>query len=231
MPAEPDPSTLASMPLFEGLSSEELARLNSLLHRRNLPAGANLLSVDQPGEVAYIIVSGTVKIHVEQADGSDVILAILGPGQTVGEMAVADSLTRSANAVTLEESVLLWIDRSALQRYLRTMPTLTFNLARILSRRLRVANARIQSLASLDVYGRVARQLLAFADEYGTSEPDGGILIPIRLTQTDLAELVGASRVRVNQVLVEYREMGYLTVSRKHHITIQDRAALAARCE
>jgi CRP/FNR family cyclic AMP-dependent transcriptional regulator len=203
---------------------------------RNVAAGTTLMMVDQPGDVVYIILTGTVKIHVEQTDGSAVILAILGPGTVVGEMSIIESLGsgevgRSATVVTLEESTLGWIDRTAFRSCLETMPMLALNLLRILARRLRLANAQIQSLAAQDVFGRVARQLLAFAQEYGQTTPEGTVLIPLRLTQSDLASLVGASRVRVNQVLVHYQQRAYISIAQNFHITIHNAAALAQRCQ
>jgi CRP/FNR family cyclic AMP-dependent transcriptional regulator len=111
------------------------------------------------------------------------------------------------------------------------MPTMMRNLVRILSRRIRLANAQIQSLATLDVYGRVARQLLAFANEYGRRTPNGGTVITLRLTQSDLADLIGATRVRVNQVLVDFRQHNYISVDQNHRITVHDQEALARRCE
>lgn len=229
MPEAPDLSVLGEMPLFEGVAPDHMARLGALLRHRIVPPGRSIISAEQPGEVAYIILSGTVKIHVEQADGSDVLLAILGPGEVVGEMSLADRGGRSANVVTLEECAVLWIDRVTFGQYLRMAPALSFNLARILSRRLRIANAHIQSLATLDVYGRVARQLVAFADEYGQPLPAGGVVIPFRLTQTDLAALVGASRVRVNQVLGEFRDRGLITIDQNLRILVHDPDALAER--
>lgn len=224
-----DAAVLSEMPLFRGLESSQLARFQSLLHRRTVPAGRNVMTAEEPGEVVYVIASGTAKIHVEQEDGRDVILAVLGPGEVLGEMSAADALGRSATVTTLEECVLLWIDRATFRRYLETVPELTLNLVRVLSRRLRLADAHIQALASLDVYGRVARQLLAFGDEYGRETPDG-IVIPLRLTQGDLASLVGASRVRVNKVLVDYKEQGHISEGQNHYITVHNREALVARC-
>ena len=225
-----DPSSLVAMSLFKGLNDRELSRIAGLLHSRHVPAGTNVLMVEQPGEAVYLIESGTVKVHVEQPDGRDVILAILGADDILGEMSVADSLGRSATAITLEDSRLLWMDRAGFQRSLAEMPRLAQNLLRIMSRRLRLANARIQLLAALDVHGRVARQLLAFADEYGEPSGEGAVLIPFRLTQSDLADLVGASRVRVNQVLVDLRERGYVTVDSEHRITVRDAQRLAEQC-
>lgn len=221
---------LGNLPLFRDLSPEEMSTLTPLLHRRTAPAGRNLMSVAEQGEAVYILLGGTVKIHVEQSDGSDVILAILGPGETVGDMDMVDGLGRSANVVTLEETHLLWMQRSAFQECLRTMPALTLNLVRILTRRLRISNGQVQALAALDVYGRVARQILAFAQEYGVSAPNGDITIPFRLTQTDMADLVGASRVRVNHVLVHYKEQHFISVDQNYRITMHDKEALALRC-
>src|SRR5437763_5187 len=98
------PALLSEIPLFSNLTQAELSRLKGYLHARTFPADTSLMAVEQPGEVAYIILSGTVKVHVEQSDGSDVILAILGSGEVVGEMSLVDKVGRSANAITLEES-------------------------------------------------------------------------------------------------------------------------------
>lgn len=230
MPAVPDPNTLGNVTLFRGLTSEQLSWLNDRLHLKTYPAKSNIVTVEQPGEIIYVILDGTVKIHTTQADGTDVILAILGAGDIVGEISLIDSAGRSANVVTLEESTLLWMDRATFQRCLETMPAVTHNLLRILGSRLRLANEQIQALATLDVYGRVARQILAFAEQYGQATPDDDLLIPIRLTQSDIADMVGASRERVNQVVVFYKQRQYISVDQNYRIIVHDREALAQRC-
>lgn len=223
-------SLLPLIPLFQGLNPPQLAWVGERSHRRAFPAGTNIITAEQPGEVVYIILTGTVKIHVEQADGRDVTLAILGRGDTVGEMSLLDSAGRSASALTLEDSLLLWMDRDAFQDCLRTLPPVSANLVRILSGRVRLANELIQALATLDVTGRVARQLLAFADKYGEAAADGDVLIPIRLSQGDIAELVGASRKRVNQAMVLFREQGLVSLNQNGRITVHDRSGLAKFC-
>lgn len=230
MPAVADPNLLGEIPLFHHLTPEELARINAHLHRKTFPAGTSIITAEQPGEVVYIILSGTVKIHVEQSDGTDVIIALLGSGDTVGEMSLIDSSNRSANVITQEETTLLWMDRAAFHHCLQTIPAITYNLVCLLSSRLRLANEQIQSLASLDVYGRVARQILAFARRYGKPTPEGDILIPVRLTQSDIAGLVGASRERVNQVIVSYKRRKYISVNQSYYITVHNQEALAKRC-
>lgn len=222
---------LTEIDLFHGLSGAELDLLSTHLRRRTIPAGSVVTSVEQPGEVVYFVMDGAVKIHVEQAEGADVILSILGPGEVVGEMSVVDSLGRSASVETLEETTLYWMDRSAFWDCLRSMPQLGFNLTSVLSRRLRLANERIQALATLDVYGRVARHILALAHEYGEQTPEGDVRIPIRLTQTDLASIVSASRVRVNQVMQSYKRRKWISVDRGYCTIVHQREALAARCQ
>jgi CRP/FNR family transcriptional regulator, cyclic AMP receptor protein len=225
-----DPQTLAEIPLFRDLTADELMLIAPLLRSKKIGGGKNIITMEQPGETVYIILEGAVKIVLEQATGANVLLAVLGPGEVVGEMSVVDSLERSASVLTLEESTVLWIDRRSFWQCLRSMPTLTYNLLGILSRRVRLANAHIEALGAQDVYGRVAGQILALAREYGQAAADGNVLIPLRLTQNDFASLVGASRVRVNQVLSFYRQHNFISMDHDFRITVHDSAALAQRC-
>jgi CRP/FNR family transcriptional regulator, cyclic AMP receptor protein len=188
------------------------------------------MTVEQPGEAVYFIVSGTVKVHVEQEDGRDVIISILGPGESVGEMSLLDQTGRSATVVTIEESEMLWLDRATFRRFLLEMPTLAYNLACVLSLRLRLANDQIQALASRETENRIARHILAFAQRYGQQLPNGDLRIPIRLTQSDIAALTGASREHTNKILVSYKERGYISADRRHYLTIHNQQALAKRC-
>ena len=236
MGAIADPGQLGDLELFQGLSPAELEQINQLLRACSVPAGSHFITADQPGEVVYVLLAGTVKIYVSRGDGREVILAFLGPGDTVGEMSLVDSAGRSANVVTTEASRLVWMDRASFQACLRTMTPLANNLVRLLAQRLRIANEQIQALCTLDVPGRVVRQILALADRYGRSEPGdlpgspAKVRIPLRLTQSDLGEVVGASRERVNQAMVELKQNGYIRVDSDHRIQVLDRVALTRYC-
>jgi len=224
-----DPAALSGITLFRGLSSEQLEKLAVRLHEQALPPDTNVITAKEPGGGAYVILSGTVKVYVTHTDGTEVILAVLGPGEVVGEMSLADSLGRSASVLTLEDSTLLWMDRRTFLSSMEEMPAIARNLVGILSRRLRLADTHTRSLAALDVHGRVAAQVLAFAREYGEPLPDGGTLIPLRLTQTELAGLVGASRVRVNQALGYYRKRGSISLDKGNRLVVHDEEALKRR--
>ena len=231
MGAVEDPRRLGELELFQGLSPAELAELNGRLHSQTVQAHTHFITAEQPGEVVYVLLEGTVKIYVTRADGREVILAFLGPGDTVGEMSLVDSAGRSANGVTTEPTRLLWMDRASFQGCLRSIAPLANNLVKLLAHRLRFANEQIQALCTLDVSGRVARQILALADRYGSPETGGEVRIPIRLTQSDLAEIVGASRERVNQVIAELKSGGEIAMDPDHRIRVLDRRALARHCQ
>ncbi len=220
------PEMLQRVSLFAQLQPRELADVASALRLARVPANSNLMSMEQPGNRVYIILSGTVKVFVDHVDGTEVILALLGPGEVVGEMSLVDNLTRSASVTTLESSTLAWMDRASFWHELQSIPQLTTNMVTMLSRRLRLANTRLRANATLDVEGRAALQILALAQEFG-EETEDGVRIPVRLSQNDLAALVSASRVRVNQIMVEYKRRGYIEVDRNLRITVLDAEALA----
>ena len=199
------------------------------MRRLAVPPHTNLMALDQPGETVYFLVDGTVRVQVEHEDGALVVLAFLGAGDTVGEMSLLESASRSATVVTLERCDLLWLDRATFHDCLETMPGLAINCLRALSRRLRIADERIEALATRDVAGRVADQLISFAEHYGEPAPGGGVRVPLRITQADLADIVGASRERVNQVMMDLKRRGLVDVSADHRITVLDKAALARR--
>lgn len=219
---------LADIELFAGLTPSQLEWVAQRAHRRVFEAGRNVLTIEQPGEAVYIILHGTVKIHIEQGE-RDVIVSILGAGDLLGEMSLIDSVGRSASAVTLEDSLMLWMDKVTFNYLLDNFPAVARNLVKILSARVRLSDQLIQALATLDVNGRVARQLLAFAEKYGHPKNDA-TQIRILLTQSDIADLVGASRKRVNQAMVFFKEQRLIDTDAEGRIAIRDSEGLARYC-
>ena len=219
---------LSDIQLFEGLTPAQLDWVSHRAHRRVFPTGKNVMLIEQPGEAVFIILHGTVKVYTEQG-GRDAILSILGTGDLIGEMSLIDSVGRSASVVTLEDSLMLWMDKVTFNYILDNFPPIARNLVKILSARVRLSDQMIQSLATLDVNGRVARQLLAFAERYGR-DAEGMVKIRITLTQSDIADLVGASRKRVNQTMVYFKEEGLVSMDADGRINIHSKEGLARFC-
>ena len=219
---------LTGIELFAGMTPTQLDWVAQRAHKRVFEAGRNVITIEQPGEAVYIILQGTVKIHIEQGE-RDVILSILGAGDLLGEMSLIDSVGRSASAVTLENSLLLWMDKTSFNYMLDNFMPVARNLVKILSARVRLSDQLIQALATLDVNGRVARQLLAFAEKYGY-EKAGAIQIRIVLTQSVIADLVGASRKRVNQAMVLFKDQGLIDTDTEGRIAIKNSEGLARFC-
>jgi CRP/FNR family cyclic AMP-dependent transcriptional regulator len=225
------PAALSAFPVFQGLIADELAQVTKIIRPISVPSRTTIIRAGEPGSAAYLILSGTLKVHADQADGSNVILGIHGPGELVGEMSLLERRECSATVVTLEQSTLWSIDHSALEACLQTIPLLTYNLSRHLSRRLRAAAAHIQACATLDIASRVARQLLVFAHDYGKRIVNSEILIPLRLTQSDLADMIGASRMRVNRVLCGYKAQRVLSCCPDGRIILHQPEMLARQCQ
>lgn len=226
-----DITKLSKIALFEGLPPAQLVFVAEHARERTHRAGSAIVHQDDPGETFYVILRGTVKISTTLPDGNEVFLAILATGDTVGEMSLIDAAGRSADVITQEETTLVVIDRSVFDELSSCGPIFTRNIMRILSRRLRLANVRIQAHCTLDVYGFVAFQLLEFAELYGENQPNGDRLIPIRLTQSDIAQLAGASRERVNQVMVAYRRKGLISIDPQYHVTVHNMKELQKRVQ
>src|SRR5262245_46253879 len=113
-----DLSIFSGISLFDNLTLEELSDLSQKLHRQTFPTGSCIFSSQQPGEAIYIILEGTIKVYLERSEGGSVTLAILSTGEVLGEMSTIDSEMRSASAVTLEESTLLWMDNQSFNQCL-----------------------------------------------------------------------------------------------------------------
>lgn len=222
--------TLSEVPLFAGLSQPDLEVITQRIRQRRYREGDTIFRRDDPGVALYVILAGKIKIHNETPDGGEIIIAMLSAGDFFGELAVIDGDERSADATTLEAAELLMLTREDMHDIIKRHPRIGLNLLVTLTGRLRRTTEALQALSTLDVNGRVAMQLLSLAQQHGTETPEG-TRIDLRLTQSDLAALVGASRESVNKVLGYYRRQGWVAVDDDHRITVADSDQLARCCE
>jgi CRP-like cAMP-binding protein len=220
---------LSEVPLFEELSDAELTILAQRVRQRRYKEGDTIFHRHDPGIALYVIVSGKVKIHNETPDGSDCIIAILDAGEFIGELAVIDGQERSADATTLAPTELLMLTRDDLHDILQRYPRIGLCLLTTLTGRLRRTTDDYLAFSTLDINGRLAMQLLRLADQHGIVTGTG-VRIDLKLTQTDLGSLVGASRESVNKVIGYFKLQGWISVDEKSQITVKDRASLNRLC-
>ncbi|HEV2440246.1 MAG TPA: Crp/Fnr family transcriptional regulator [bacterium] len=200
---------LVRSPLFAQLSPAELEKLAALFRRRRYRAGEPVFREGDPGTALYVVETGEVKILLGGADGKEVALSLLGPGEFFGELALLDGEPRSADAVVTVPSELLVLPREDFLRFLREVPAVAINMLAALSRRFRRTDRLVHDAAFSDVRTRVTRLLVELAETRGKPAP-GGVVIGPRLTQGDLASMVGATRESINKCLRYYAAQGLL---------------------
>ncbi len=203
---------LQVVPFFANLNHEEVDNLSRLLVVRRFSAGQIVFHHGDPGGLLYIVSKGRVKITHSTPDGQEAMLAIVGVGDFFGELALLDDSPRSATAEALEATETLTLHREDFMRFIQANPDFALHVLQTMARRIRRLNNQVSDIFFLDLPARLARQLLELADEHGRTTPEG-ITIQIALTQTDLAEMTGATRVSINKALGRFRRAGWVKVS------------------
>ena len=222
-------AALATVPLFAGLPPAELERFGGLTRARDYTRGEVIFLEGDAGTSLCVIATGRVKIVLTGIDGREVVLNVYGPGEFFGEFALLDGEPRSADAVAQEPSRVFTLQRSDFLTFLESHPRAVATLLAVLSRRLRHTTRVVQDATFRDVPARLARVILDLADAHGRPAA-AGILVDARLTQTELAQMVGASRETVNKVLRSFERGGVLHFDRGG-ITIGKPDRLRARAE
>jgi CRP-like cAMP-binding protein len=222
-------SALTGIPLFAGLSEEQLEAIGPHLRHRAYAEREVIVRRDSPGDALFLLTRGKVKVSYLD-DDDETIITHLGAGDFFGELSILDGEGRSADVVAVEPTEVLMLSAADFNHCLMSMPAIAIALLRELAGRLRRSTSWIRSLSSQDVYGRIACQLVSLAHTHGVDVPEGR-RITLRLTQNDLAGIVGASRESVNKAIGYFKAKGYITVDTTYHITVCDRAALEKRAD
>jgi CRP/FNR family transcriptional regulator, cyclic AMP receptor protein len=190
-------------------------------------AGQMIFAEGDPGDRVFIIGWGKVKISVAGPGGGVNLLAILGPADVLGELAVFDPGPRTCTATAITDVEAGWLDRVTLRTWMADRPVIAESLLQLLARRLQHTDDKLIELICSDVPCRVARQLLLLARRFGTWEGDT-LRVTHELTQTEMAQLIGADRASVNKAQQDFVSRGWIRVEDKS-VLIVDRDALARR--
>ena len=209
--------TLKAVPFFTQLNEHELEVVRAVATERSYAKTAVVLTEGEMGDSLYMIQSGKVKVVIGDEEGREIILKILGPGDFFGEMSMIDKEPRSASVTTMEPATFLVLTHAAFERCIEKAPRIANVVMQILAQRVREADRKIGTLALMDVYGRVASTLLELA-----VYTNGKLVVGEKLSQQDLANMVGASREMVNRILKDLTERGFISIESKS-ITIINR--------
>ncbi len=209
---------LARSRLLSAVPEPDLRRLAIAATVRRYRRGQVVFYEGDPGDSLLVVVEGSLKALSTSSHGEELLLAVVDPGESVGELAVADGGRRSATIAALTDAAVLRIPRAAFLTAAERSPALTRTLLTALAATVRRLTGDAADLVFLDVPHRVAKQLLALPCV------DGAIRTP--LTQTDLAERVGATRQSVNAALQSLQRRGWITVESRE-IRLHDAAALS----
>jgi CRP/FNR family cyclic AMP-dependent transcriptional regulator len=227
MQTESEAVYLKQVPLFAGLEDEDIRELMSIAKRRTFRSGEVIFHREDPGQVLYVIKEGKVKISLISPDGQEISLVVFGKGECFGEFAILDGLPRSADAIAMEKVECYTLQRSDFHKAIMKNPKIAIQVMEVLSKRLRSTDQMVEDLIFLDVYGRVAKKLLELANTHGT-KVENGIRIDVRLTQQELASMVGSSRESVNKVMGYFTDKNFISTD-KHKITLHRIADLKRR--
>ncbi len=198
---------LRNVPLFSALPEQQLALLTSLVSRRSFPRGTTIIAKGDITESLYVVISGRLKVMMSDEEGREVILATLGPNEFFGEMGLIDDSPRSASVVALEACEMLSLSKRDFKKCLEENFEMSMTVMRGLVKRLRGADQKIESLALMDVYGRVAHLLLEMAETV-----NGQRVVTKKVAKQDIAKMIGASREMVSRVMKDLQSGGYIEV-------------------
>lgn len=193
--------------LLEGLSGADAGELESMAESVDLERGETVYRRDDAADRLFLVRSGAIKLFRASADGKEVNLVVVGSGDLFGEQVLVGESRRQENAQTLEPSTVWAFGGEAVGELVSRRPALALQITRIVGKRLQRVETKMQDMLFSDVRTRLAHMLVDLALDFGESCP-GGRRIRHRLTQTDLAQLIGSTRETTSTIFNEFRRDG-----------------------
>lgn len=212
---------LREMDLFRGLSEADIAAIGHATTMTRCGVGQRIMSPDDPPDRIHILKKGKVRVFRVTPDGKQLTLDIYDKGTILGDMGLlGQEPIAGAFAETIDEAVICTISPDELRRLVERYPTIGVNIISYLSRRLRDAESELEAMAYQRVGQRLARKLVDLSNRFGV-RTSRGTLIEARLTQQELAEMIGTTRETLAHTLADFRRRGLLDTE-KHHVLIRD---------
>lgn len=206
------PRTLAAdaltFALFGPLEAEERAALAPLLRPRRFEAGRAVFQRGDPSEELLLVISGSLRVCVCSLDGRVLAFRVAVPGDVVGEIGALDGGPRSADVVAARNCEALALSRADLQRLLASRPAMALGVVRFLCRRLRETSEQLEARALQRVEARLARFLSRLTGGFDVDGAGREVELKLGVSQSEIAELIGASRPKVSLAFGALEEQG-----------------------
>lgn len=224
---------LLSSAFFRSMRPVELDEILDFATERRYARGTTVVNKGDPGSSMMAVLVGRLRVSSVSADGREITLNVIGPGELVGEFALLDGKPRSNDVIAAEDTTLLVIERQHFMPFLLRHENLVERLLVVLCDKLRRTSLVLEEIALFDVPVRLARLLVKLAADYGRPLPPGegaGVRIDLKLSQRDLSTLVASTRESVNKQLRIWREEGAID-QREGYLVVLKPEALQALVE
>ena len=207
------------VPLFSMLTSSQAESVAQDVVKSRFKRGEAIIEQGKKSDFLAIILTGRARVFTTDDKGREVILATMQPGDYIGEMSLIDNEPHSATVRAEVQTDVLVLGRLEFARCLPESTSMAYAVMKGLVRRLRHADGKIESLALMDVYGRVAKCLMEFAvaDSFGTA------VIRDKVSRQDLAKMVGASREMVSRVMKDLEDRGFIETRSDGSMIVNER--------
>ena len=214
--------TLSLIPLFHGLAEEHLTQLARASYIRSYKKREYVCRADDHVSILFYLLEGVVQMGLTNSDGKEIGIMLLEPGQWFGELALLDGQYQPTTIIALQPTRALLLPRQPFLDILHSQPTVAHDMLTIAYRRLYHVLNQMKRVQFGTTYQRVARVLLALADQHGVAH-QSGTRIKIRLTHQNLADLTGLTRETVTQTISAFRHTGCLVVDEDRQWILADR--------
>lgn len=202
---------LGQAPLFSVLDQADLSLIAGQFHPVRYRRGEGIFREGEPAERLFLINSGRVKLSIGSPVGQELLVAVLGRGQIFGELAVIDRGPRAMDARAMEDTQVFALGADVFWTMIESRPALARRLLELMARRLRRSDQASQDLVFFDAPTRLARRLLELAEEHGEPVGDGdAIRITVRVTQEEVAQMIGTSRGSANRLIASFTGRGWI---------------------
>lgn len=204
---------IENVSIFAGMDPSDLALIEQRMVKRSYPRNTIILSEGDTSDSLYVILSGKVKVYLNDENGKEAIINYQEAGEYFGELSLIDDYKRSASIMTTVKSTVAIMSKQAFYQVLQSNPNICIHLLKDMVHRVRALTDEVKSLALSDVYGRLSKTLMSLAEER-----NGELVIEGHVTQQELANRIGASREMVCRIFKDLVKGGYISSSHNQYV-------------